>query len=349
MLTCATCGKQNQDNYKFCLGCGARLGTPGASKPDAIGSPSLAAPSAVPPGEAAAVPQAVPRVGTPISPAVLPSPAVGGGPCPACGQQNPPGFRYCGACGASLTEASVAAPAALEEDDTADDAGRRGLHERPTAPAIANTAATRARLVLLREDGSEGGQLGLEGGPEVLGRDYGPPFDNDAYLDPRHAALTVAHEGVRVDDFDSLNGVFVKLEGRVELRDGDQFRVGQELILYQDLPEPALSADGSEQMGSPNPGYWGRISVIISPGQTCAAYPIKERGLVIGREAGDARFPEDGYVSGRHCAVVGDDSGVYLEDLGSSNGTYVRVRTGDTVPFGSLVLFGQQLFRVERG
>ena len=68
----------------------------------------------------------------------------------------------------------------------------------------------------------------------------------------------------------------------------------------------------------------------------------------IGRETGDIRFPEDGYVSGRHCRIFGDDSGVFIEDVGSSNGTYLRVRDGGTVPFSSLVLIGQRLFRIER-
>lgn len=344
MLTCSTCGKQNQDNYKFCLGCGARLAAPEPVAP-VVGSPATArgvvsTPSnvAVPP-----VPGVIPATGTPISPTPVVPPGPTGSGCSSCGQHNPAGFRFCGACGASLGTAPPTPGPAAVKTVMAD------VHERPTAPPGSLGASHRARLVLLREDGSEGGQLGLEGGPEVLGRDYGPPFDNDAYLDPRHAALTVSADGLRIDDLESLNGVFVKLDGRVELRDQDQFRVGQELILYEDLPEPALSADGSEQMGSPNPGYWGRISVVVSPGQASVAYPVKDRGLVIGREAGDARFPGDGYVSGRHCAVVGDDSGVYLEDLGSSNGTYLRVRSGDTVPFGSLVLFGQQLFRIERG
>ena len=52
--------------------------------------------------------------------------------------------------------------------------------------------------------------------------------------------------------------------------------------------------------------------------------------------------------SARHCQIVGDDSGVFLEDLGSSNGTYVRVRSGDVIPFGALMLIGQKLFRIDK-
>ena len=69
---------------------------------------------------------------------------------------------------------------------------------------------------------------------------------------------------------------------------------------------------------------------------------------MIGRESGDITFPQDGYVSGEHCRLIGDDSGVYMEDMGSSNGTYMRVRSGSIIPFGSLILVGQKLFQVER-
>lgn len=213
----------------------------------------------------------------------------------------------------------------------------------PHAPAPIHT-----KLVLLREDGSEGGFLILDQNPKTVGRNHGAPFDTDAYLDPNHANISAAPGGLKVDDLNSLNGVYLRLIGKTDLQDNDQFRVGQELLLYQDLPEPEALPDGTEQMGSPNPGYWGRLSLLAEPSRSVAAWAIEGEGLLIGRENGEIQFPEDGYVSGRHCRVFGDDSGVYLEDLDSSNGTYVRVRSGDVVPYGTTLLIGQQIFRIEQ-
>ena len=102
-------------------------------------------------------------------------------------------------------------------------------------------------------------------------------------------------------------------------------------------------------MGSPNPGYWGRVSVMVSPTQIVAGFPFAEVGVEIGRENGDITFPDDGYVSGSHCRVYGDEEGVFLEDLGSSNGTYMRVRRGQLIRPGTMILIGQQLFRVDLG
>jgi hypothetical protein len=201
---------------------------------------------------------------------------------------------------------------------------------------------------LLREDGSEGGYLILDENPKTIGRAHGPPFDNDAYLDPNHATINADPAGLRVQDLNSLNGVFLRLIGKTDLNHQDQFRVGQELMLYTDLPEPEALPDGTERMGSPNPGYWGRLELLAEPDRAVAAWAIDGEGILMGRETGEITFPEDGYVSGRHARVYGDDNGVYLEDLDSSNGTYLRVRDGQVVPFNTTLLIGQQLFRIEK-
>ena len=68
---------------------------------------------------------------------------------------------------------------------------------------------------------------------------------------------------------------------------------------------------------------------------------------MLGRERGDILFPEDGYVSGTHARISLSDGQVILSDLGSSNGTFLRLRHERTIPNGSFILMGQQLFRVE--
>ncbi|HEY8375045.1 MAG TPA: FHA domain-containing protein, partial [Nannocystis sp.] len=344
MIICPNCGKENQDHYKFCLGCGARLpGAAPSSVPPRVGATPAGTPASAPgtstPGgtfiDPGPQPQAGARAGTAPSPAAQPTPNT----CSACGMVNPVGFLFCGRCGTRLAAAPSAPPPA---------APAAAPVAAPTTAAGPSKPKLRAYLHLLREDGSDGGTIDLEGGPIPFGRDSGPPFDQDYYLNPKHCAFTVEPNGVRIDDLSPVNGVYRKIEGRVELQHGDTFRVGQELLYYEDLPEPEALPDGTERMGSPNPGYWGRISVIVDGGRACEAMPIVGTEFVIGRERGDLTFPTDGYVSSTHCRIGGDDEGVYLEDRGSSNGTYLRVRSGQTVPFGSLLLIGQQLFHVRQ-
>ena len=215
----------------------------------------------------------------------------------------------------------------------------------PQAPSA--QPAPNVRLIMLGADGQPTGETIIQPMGLEVGRQLGPPWEDDLYLSPQHCRFVPAAGGLQIEDHGSVNGVFYRLTGRVDLRDGDQFRVGQELLRYEDLPEPAQTPDGTERMGSPNPGFWGRLSVLVDPNRPSAAYPIAGESFAIGRDSGDLSFPQDGYVSGRHCRVFGDDQGVYLEDMGSSNGTYVRVRSGGMVPFGSLILVGQKLFQVE--
>ena len=315
----------------------------------------------VPPGGGSGPP--TPRVGAaPV--AAMPE---GYSACPTCSFANPPGFAFCGRCGSKLA-IDVAPPVdegvgqaqtvfvsqAPEEFRQLREAARNaGLSEPPPpvlAPVVAPAAAygPSARLIMLGPDGSPIGERVLAPGETLpIGRAAGPPWDEDAYLDSEHGALTPLAEGIRAEDYGSLNGIYVKLVDRTEIQSGDQFRVGQELLLYEDLPEPTPTEDGTERMGSPNPGYWGRLSLMVEPTVASQAYAIEGEGITIGREVGDITFPHDGYVSGSHCRIVGDDTGVFVEDLGSSNGTYMRVRSGTILPYGSLVLIGQKLFQLE--
>jgi len=310
-------------------------------------------------------------IGIPLNtpPPVAPTPVAGlpegYSACPTCAFPNPPGFAFCGRCGNKL--AFDAAPAAEEAGSAQtvfaqapeelrqlrDQARSAGLVEplpAVVAPAASlGTIGPSARLIMLGPDGSAIGERVLAPGETLpIGRAAGPPWDEDAYLDNQHGSLTPLVEGIRTEDFGSLNGIYVKLSERTEIQSGDQFRVGQELLLFEDLPEPTPTDDGTERMGSPNPGYWGRLSLMVEPTVASQAYAIEGEGITVGREVGDITFPHDGYVSGSHCRIVGDDTGVFVEDLGSSNGTYMRVRSGTILPYGSLVLIGQKLFQLER-
>src|SRR5262249_6296477 len=150
-------------------------------------------------------------------------------------------------------------------------------------------------------------------------------FVGDSYLSPRHATLTLRGSRLFVKDEASLNGVYLKLaqDSPVELRSGDIFRIGQEIIRFEALSAQPPSPDGVERLGSPAKGYVGRISLLTGRDTTGNAFPVPEHGIHIGRERGDIVFPEDGYVSGLHCRISWDNGGAFLTDLGSSNGTFI--------------------------
>ena len=83
--------------------------------------------------------------------------------------------------------------------------------------------------------------------------------------------------------------------------------------------------------------------------------PVEQKGrsfelngeLTVGRAAGCQVALEDNYVSQLHARVFTRDGGVWVEDLGSTNGTYLNdqrvsaplaVRRGDQLKVGSTVM-----------
>lgn len=352
MITCRKCGKENQDHYKFCLGCGAELpretspkpftpntppqGVAAASRsvPPAVAAPVAAAPAAGAPALGSTVAVQVPR------PASNPPPGMDLVSCPQCQHQNPKSNRFCAGCGYNLGALQQIAHSVAPVVPPAQ-----------AASAAASGTVRPMTLVALRADGSEAGRYQM---PDVaivtVGRDTGSIFAGDSYLSPRHAVITRRANDVLVKDAGSLNGVYLKLRPQEPwpLEFGDVFRIGQEIIRFEELVAQPTSADGVRRFGSPAKGYVGRLALVIGRDTTGNAFPIPERGIHCGRERGDILFSEDGYVSGLHCRIAkGADGHIAITDVGSSNGTFVRLKTEQTIQPGSVLLMGQQLFRVD--
>jgi pSer/pThr/pTyr-binding forkhead associated (FHA) protein len=358
VIVCPRCSKENQDHYKFCLGCGAELPRNAAHQPKSFTAPTppsgmphqgMAGASArglAPAPAAAEAPTQLPppppearRPGDSFSPNAASSsrPPADLLTCPKCGSSVPKNFKFCGSCGHPMAQG--AQPQAVVPPPSA----------ALAATALASPAAApRGSLVLIRPDGSEGESVPLSDNTTV-GRQAGGVFAADLYLSPRHATFVFEGSSLVVRDEDSLNGIYIRIDRDVpiELREGAIFRIGQELIRFNAIVGTPIGPDGVEVMGSPNPGYVGRLSLVIGRNTTGNAFPIPPQGLHLGRERGDLIFPEDGYVSGLHARIHGEHGRVFLTDVGSSNGTFVRVIGRHTIRSGDLILIGQQLFRAE--
>jgi pSer/pThr/pTyr-binding forkhead associated (FHA) protein len=348
VIVCPRCSKENQDHYKFCLGCGAELPRNAAHQPKSFTAPTP--PAGMPQGGAASgrafsapvAPDAATQVALPPESRRALEPVAGPASqsqqplevlsCPKCGSSVPKNFKFCGSCGHPMAQVSQSA-----------------IAPAPAAkPAPLPASAQRGSLVLIRPDGSEGDAMPL-GDTTQVGRQLGGVFASDLYLSPHHA--TFAFEGAQlfVRDDNSLNGVYVRIDRDVpvELTDGSVFRMGQELIRFNAVSPVAMGSDGVEVMGSPDPGYIGRLSLVVGRTTTGNSFPVPPNGLHLGRERGDLIFPEDGYVSGLHARVHSENNRIYLTDVGSSNGTFVRVTSKRALRSGDLILIGQQLFRAE--
>jgi pSer/pThr/pTyr-binding forkhead associated (FHA) protein len=365
VINCAKCGKENQDHYKFCLGCGAELAKSAAPKPfnpntPPHGNPAVR-PSSIPrPGGASPSPTTSAPKAASSAPAAEPapagaaagSPAAGAAPatssvadasvvlaeCPQCGHRNKPGNRFCASCGFNVAATSSPPVGKSAANVPAASIGT-------AAPAVTVT------LTALRADGTEAGSFALPSAPVTLiGRDTGSIFAGDSYLSPRHASILISGSQVTVRDEGSLNGVYLRLRPQSPwlLKFGDMFRIGQEIIKLEALEGQTPGPDGVVRLGSPREGYVGRLALVIGRDTTGNAFPIPRGGVHCGRERGDILFSDDGYVSGLHCRIAPEDNGqIYLTDVGSSNGTFVRLSRDHALSQSDILLMGQQLFRVD--
>jgi hypothetical protein len=187
------------------------------------------------------------------------------------------------------------------------------------------------RLVMLGSRGQTVAERTLRPGDSLdVGRDPVEPWGDDEHLEENHARITPAAGGVIVDDYDGTGPVFRQVSERTRIRPGDQLRVGQSLIQYE-------HGEGN--------GF-GRLLVFTGGEQPPRVHALGGGGATVGREDGDITFLHDTYVSGEHCRFVCEGSHVYVEDTGSSNGTYVRVRQGEPVELGALLLLGHTQFRI---
>lgn len=137
-MFCASCGKQVNESYKFCDGCGVPVKAPAASPvpepaPDTVvtaTSPAIEeapvsypqpAPETTPAPEPVSVPTAEqPLMATPEATPVVPAaPVAAAAPatqtCPSCGKQVNAEYRFCDGCGSSIQPgAAPATPSAYD-------------------------------------------------------------------------------------------------------------------------------------------------------------------------------------------------------------------------------------------
>jgi hypothetical protein len=117
-------------------------------------------------------------------------------------------------------------------------------------------------------------------------------------------------------------------------------RLPQESMIL--APQQAAAAG---LMPQPVARELGRLVVLASPAlEEGETYSLDSHPLTVGRGANnDVPLPEDEYASSRHARFEPRHDGIYIEDIGSTNGTFVngirltrerRLTPGDVVRIG---------------
>ncbi len=252
--------------------------------------------------------------------------------CQQCSAVLPKGFAFCGICGARYEENIAHVTASIN-----------------TTPKTGSQYYL--KLIHIHPNGQEGESLVLNAEKNLIGRDHPWGIFQDDYLSPKHATFFFQNENLYLQDNGGINGSFIKLKGTAELNHGDLFRVGQQLFRFERLRnlKSAQAPDGTRRLGAPLGEIWGRLGHVIGQGEIGQAWTLQDQSIDIGRTRGMIVFSEDRFMSGGHCTINFFQDRVTLGDLGSTNGTFLRVQ--GTVPLsqGDLILLGQKIFRIDLG
>jgi hypothetical protein len=119
-----------------------------------------------------------------------------------------------------------------------------------------------------------------------------------------------------------------------------------------EAPGPAADATGMRTAGSPvRPGGTPKLRVGSGAGlKVGAAYDLSE-GALLGRGDGADIVLEDSFASSRHARLVPHGDVIVLEDLGSTNGTYLNdepLRGPQPLHPGDRIRIGDSAFTFER-
>lgn len=93
-----------------------------------------------------------------------------------------------------------------------------------------------------------------------------------------------------------------------------------------------------------------RVLVVTQGSQTGQSAALADGVIMIGRGADCQIILDDDYVSTRHARVVSGENGVYVEDLGSTNGSYVngqRITAPTTITMSDTVRIGRTILKLE--
>jgi pSer/pThr/pTyr-binding forkhead associated (FHA) protein len=290
-------------------------------------------------------------------------------PCGKCGTIVAAGQRFCPSCGNKIPAAinfevetrvgprPSAMHAAVREPEQVTQpqrglqpAGRESKPGRSTLFFGGAHQAARAKLTLIRGDGDDGISFTLAGQDHLAGRGDCPiSFPDDPFLSPIHANFVYAGAQLVVRDEGSLNGVYVRISSATELTSGSTVLVGEQVLSVGPAPQPEdlPDAEGTYYSASMVRTATLEIRQNLRGGQLGWVHRVEGDVVTLGREGNDINFPDDPFISGKHAELRIAGGVLSVTDLGSRNGTFVRVHGERVLKHGDYVFLGQQLLRVE--
>jgi thioredoxin reductase/pSer/pThr/pTyr-binding forkhead associated (FHA) protein len=158
-------------------------------------------------------------------------------------------------------------------------------------------------------------------------------FQNDSSLADIHAEIvSLGGDRFAVVDKGSASGVFVQpVPGRI-------IEADPETVVHAGRQWLIIGEKGAPQ----------RVVHFDSNGQRQGAYTLKNGPNLIGRQSPDITIaPDDGSLSRRHLSITVHEGRNSLKDVGSGNGTQIKVRKQFELKDGDRILMGRQVLRFD--
>jgi class 3 adenylate cyclase/pSer/pThr/pTyr-binding forkhead associated (FHA) protein len=225
-----------------------------------------------------------------------------------------------------------------------------GLHPVAAHSLVEDATSPRAKfkLIQIRNDGRPSKEFDVSTAL-TIGRMNGDiVFPHDGCMLSPHAKLTVENGQLFLDPIgDAVS--FFSLIGPWRLQDGDLVRIGAQVLAFR-VNSAAL------ELASMNGTDLAELSAIlqypvaefVSTTGDNKLYSVLEGNVSFGRTKATHTFPTDGSMSRSHAKVYHRGEDFFLEDIGSTNGTFVMARGKTPIPDGVILLLGGQLLRVQR-
>ena len=234
-------------------------------------------------------------------------------------------------------------------------------------------------LLIARRDRVEVGRLVLSKNEVVIGRSSKADLPlEDEDVSRRHAVVTAGDDGHTLSDPGSRNGIALNgelIRALQRLKDGDEITVGPFTLTYHASEPASAGAEVGDDEAATRfisqkdlkktlPGKPVEAASSTDPIQVKVALlegPLKDAvyenwsgDLTIGRGLDNHVVLVDDAVSIYHARVFRKDDDFYLEDLGSSNGTFLRgvrctsqkLRNGDKIRIGTTTIAFTKINRV---
>jgi pSer/pThr/pTyr-binding forkhead associated (FHA) protein len=165
-------------------------------------------------------------------------------------------------------------------------------------------------------------------------------------MQTKHARVSVESGQLFVEPIGG-GTVFFSLIGPYRLQPGDMVKMGSQILEFRansSALEMAASTGASiKEVSAKLPAP---VAELVSTTDQ-KAFPLPDVETTFGRTKGTYTF-SDNAMSRSHAKVYHRGEDFFLEDTGSTNGTFVRAREKTPVPDGAIVSVAGQLLRVVR-